>query len=261
MIDIGVQTYTIRKAQKKSISDAYLPLIELGIKNYEISRIDFSRKNALLVKKLIKKHGIEATAIQVKPKYVFNFTGKIIEFCKITGCKNVIISMLPFRCILGKEAEFYEFISLLDSKYEEYEKYGITLAYHHHNWEYVTLSNGKKRMDELISQTKKIKFVHDTYWTAKCGISPTIQIREFGERLLGVHLRDLSLHKRRLSVISRDGAIGDGVINFCEVISEAEKAGCKYFVIEQKSKTPYLDLKRSYEACKSILAKKEQLCQ
>ena len=126
MIDIGVQTYTIRKAQKKSISDAYLPLIELGIKNYEISRIDFSRKNALLVKELIKKHGIEATAIQVKPKYVFNFTGKIIEFCKITGCKNVIISMLPFRCILGKEAKFYEFISLLDSKYEEYEKYGIT---------------------------------------------------------------------------------------------------------------------------------------
>ena len=64
--------------------------------------------------------------------------------------------MLPFDCILGKEEKFYSFIGLLDKQYQIYEKHGITLAYHHHNWEYVRLSNGKTRMHELLNLTKKI---------------------------------------------------------------------------------------------------------
>ena len=42
----GVQTFTVRRAQKKSIEKAYMPLIKLGIKSFEIARIDFSFQNA-----------------------------------------------------------------------------------------------------------------------------------------------------------------------------------------------------------------------
>ena len=47
----GVQTFTIRKAQKKNIRSSYLPLINLGIKSFEVARIDFNRKNALEIYK------------------------------------------------------------------------------------------------------------------------------------------------------------------------------------------------------------------
>ena len=157
-MNIGVQTFTIRKAQKKSITNAYLPLIKHGIKSFEVARIDFNKKNALEIRSLIDKHGIEVSAIQVKPKYVFGAVNDIVEFCKITNCKRVVISMLPFSCILGSEDKFYSFISTLDKQYEIYEKQGITLAYHHHNWEYVTLSNGRRRMDELIE--KEVAFTN-----------------------------------------------------------------------------------------------------
>ena len=181
----GVQTFTIRKAQKKNIRSSYLPLINLGIKSFEVARIDFNRKNALEIKSLVDEFGIEISAAQVKPKYVFGAVEQVVEFCNITGCKNVVISQLPFDCVLGKEDKFYSFISTLDKQYEIYEKHGITLAYHHHNWEYIKLSNGKTRMAEILSKTKKIKIVHDTYWTARCGTDPVLQIKEFGNRLLG----------------------------------------------------------------------------
>ena len=154
---IGVQTFTVRRAQKKSIREAYLPLLEMGIGNFEIARMEFNEINALAVKELIDEFGIEVSAIQVKPKYVFADPEKIISFCKTVGCKNVVISMLPFRCILGKEKNFYDFLESLDAQYDLYEKSGITLAYHHHNWEYITLSNGKTRMDELLSVDIVIK--------------------------------------------------------------------------------------------------------
>ena len=254
---IGVQTFTIRKAQKKNIRRAFLPLIDLGIKSYEVARIKFDTKNAAELKNLVNEFGIEISAIQVKPKYVFGDPAKIIEFCKTTGCKNVVISMLPFRCILGGEDKFYDFVDSLDAMSEIYEKEGITLAYHHHNWEYIKLSNGNTRMQELLAKTKKIRFVHDTYWTARSGKDPVWQIGEFGERLLGIHLRDLAFKKRGIDVIATDAPIGDGVIDFARVLCAAEKVGCAYYVIEQKTDTPYLDLEKSYRNIGKILEANE----
>ena len=253
----GVQTFTVRKAQKKSIRNAYLPLIQMGIKSFEVARIDFNSKNAAELKKLITEYGIEISAVQVKPKYVFGQPEKIIEFCHTVGCKNVVISMLPFGCILGSEQKFYDFVATLDPQFEKYAERGIALAYHHHNWEYVRLSNGRTRMDELLQRTKKIKFVHDTYWTARCGISPARQIKEFGNRLLGIHLRDLDHSKRGLDVIPHDTAVGDGVIDFAEVLDAAKLVGCSYYVIEQKTDRPYEEIEKSFGNLTEIKNKME----
>ena len=106
-IDFGVQTFTIRKAQKKNIRDAYLPLIKLGIRRFEVARIDFNEKNAKIIKSLVDEYGIEICSIQVKPKYVFSDISGIVRFCNTVGCKSVVISMLPFKCILGNEEKFY----------------------------------------------------------------------------------------------------------------------------------------------------------
>lgn len=248
----GVQTFTVRKAQKKSIRSAYLPLIDLGITSFEVARIAFTEKNAREIKSLIDEFGIEISAIQVKPKHVFGTPDEIIRFCNITGCKNVVISMLPFKCILGKEQTFYSFVDSLDAQVDLYARSGITLAYHHHNWEYIKLSNGKTRMAELLARTERLKFVHDTYWTARCGISPAVQIREFGTRLLGIHLRDLSFSKHGIDVVSHDAAIGDGVVDFRDVLTAAESVGCSYYVIEQKTDAPYRDIEKSFNALKTV---------
>lgn len=244
-MNFGVQTFTIRKAQKRCIRDAYMPLIKLGVRSFEVARIKFTKKNAQEIKSLIDEYGIEIVSIQVKPKDVFKSTDRVIEFCKITGCKRVVISMLPLSCILGGEARFYRFLSTLDSWCDTYMKYGITLAYHHHNWEYIKLSCGKTRMAELLSKTERLRFVHDTYWTARSGISPEAQIREFGDRLIGIHLRDLTFKKRGIDVIPNDAEIGGGVIDFSSVLAAASEVGCSYYVIEQKTKHPYKDIEKS----------------
>ena len=107
-------------------------------------------------------------------------------------------------------------------------------------------------MDELLSKTSKIKFVHDTYWTARCGIDPAKQIVRFGDRLLGIHLRDLDFSKKLIDVVPHDTWVGGGVIDFRSVLSAAKKVGCEYFVIEQNSKDPYSDIKKSYNYLLSL---------
>ena len=252
-----MQTFTVRKVQKKSITEAYLPIIELGIKSFEVARIDFNEANAREIRELVDKYGINISAIQVKPKKVFENQREIIDFAKTVGCKNVVISMLPFECILGREEKFFAFTDSLDTLFDSYSKEGITLAYHHHNWEYIKLSTGRTRMAELLARTKKIKFVNDTYWTARSGVDPGRQIREFSDRLLGIHLRDLGFRKRFLDVLPHDTYIGGGVIDFRRVLTAAEAVGCEYLVIEQKTDEPYLNIKKSYEHLCSIDSSKE----
>ena len=252
MIDIGLQTFTIRKAQKKDIKSAYLPLIKSGIRRFEVSRMDFTEANAEALCELINKYGIEIVSLQVKPKYVFGHFDEVVDFAHRVGCKSVVLSQLPFPCVLGSEEKFFDFISTLDDWYDRYEKEGLTLAYHHHHWEYVTLSNGKTRMKELLSRTEKIKLVHDTYWTARCGMDPVVQMREMGERLLGVHLRDLILHKKGLDVIAKNCPIGDGVIDFSRVLRELETLGTPYAVVEQNTASPYRDIEKSLRHLKAI---------
>ena len=191
-MNFGVQTFTIRKWQKKDLEKAYLPLIQMGIKDLEIARIHFDKTTGEAVRALMDKYGIRVCAIQVKPKQVFSDVQSVVDFCKCTGCTNVVLSQLPFSCVLGREEKFYEFVATLDRQFEIYQSHGITLAYHHHNWEYVTLRSGKTRMQQLLEKTQKIQFVHDTYWTTKCGLSSAQQVLEFGDRLMGIHLRDLT---------------------------------------------------------------------
>ncbi len=251
-MNFGVQTFTIRGRQKNDIEGAYLPLVEMGITHLEIARIKFNRKNALKVKNAMEKQGVVPVSIQVKPKDVFGHFEQIVEFCDMTGCKNVVISMLPLDCILGGEERFYRFVNTLDFWFDKYGERGITLAYHHHNWEYIRLSNGKNRMAELLQKTKRIKFVHDTYWTARSGVSPEEQIRRFGNRLLGIHLRDLAFKKKGIDVIPHDTVVGEGVIDFTRVLIAAREVGCEYTVIEQKTRDPYGDIKKSLENLNKI---------
>ena len=252
MMDFGVQTFTIRKRQKKNLEQAYLPLLSMGIRDLEIARIHFHEKTGREVRALMEKHGIRLSAIQVKPRHVFGAMEDVLAFCNQTGCKKVVISMLPFSCILGSEKKFYDFVKTLDHQHALYAAHGIELGYHHHNWEYIRLPNGKTRMDVLLEETKDIQFVHDTYWTTKCGLSSPSQIRRFGRRLMGIHLRDLSLYKKGLQVLSKDAAVGDGVVDFPAVLQAAREVGSPYLVIEQKCEQPYQQLQRSYEYCKKI---------
>ena len=256
-MNFGVQTFTIRKSQKKDLEKAYLPLIQMGILDYEIARIHFDKNTGQAVRALMDKYGIRVRAIQVKPKQVFGDVQSVVDFCKSTGCTNVVLSQLPFSCVLGREEKFYDFVATLDRQFEIYEAHGITLAYHHHNWEYVTLTGGKTRMQELLEKTKKIRFVHDTYWTTKCGLSAARQVQEFGDRLMGIHLRDLTLHKKGIDVRSSDGAVSSGVVDFPAVLQAAKQTACQYFVIEQKTDKPYEDLERSYRYCCGIQAELE----
>ena len=255
---IGVETYSIRKQQKKDLQKSCLSMIESGILDFEFVRIKFNDQNAKILKTLKDQYGLNVCGILAKPKEVFFQAEQLISFCHQTGCTNIVISMLPFEVILGNEAKFYQWINQLDQQAELYRRHGIELAFHHHDWEYAFLSNGKTRMDELLEKTNQLKFVLDTYWLSVCGRNVVDELHRFHDRLLGLHIKDVTLVQKGLRVKMKNTIIGTGILDFESILHEAEKEKCAYAVIELNTDHPVLDVKQSFLHCQTIMKKRKE---
>jgi len=242
---IGVQTFTIRKVARKDLRQALLSLLDEGFSAFELAYIPFSKRNALIVSSLQNERPFVVTSLMVKPRILASRPEAIIAFAKAVKAKNLVISRLSFEGIVGNEKDFASFAEEINRLVALYAKEGLTVAYHHHYWEYVNLPSGETKLAFLLHNCPGLKFVNDTFWSARAGKNPAQQIKEFGTRLLGVHLRDILDEKAGLKVKTKDCELGKGFIDFHAVIASAKEAGAEYGVIEQKTATPFKSLETS----------------
>lgn len=115
---------------------------------------------------------------------------------------------------------------------ETLDKLGLTFTYHHHSVEFLKLGN-ETFMDILVKEFAGTSFTFclDTYWLAHAGV----EVREWLEKLEGrVHI--LHLKDKGIPVGKNDGVItelGNGNLNFRNIIKTAEATGVQYLCYEQ----------------------------
>lgn len=241
---LGVQTYTIRELQKENLKNAMEQLKLLGVNSVELGRVKTTRSNAII----IKNSQMKILSVQLTMKKLERDFDQIVEFCQITSCPIVVVSVLPLYAILGGKNKMLIFSRRLNLLYLRYQKVGIKLAFHHHDFEFKKI-NGETKLSILLNNTHpEVKIVSDTYWTKKSMIEPEDLIKDLGPRLIGVHLRDCTDLKQKKV---HDCELGEGVISFNKVL-EAASAHAVYGVIEQNTITPLQSLQKSIQHLKKI---------
>ena len=74
----------------------------------------------------------------------------------------------------------------------------------------------------------------DTYWVQNAGGDVCKWIEKLAGRIDILHLKDMGIKKDEEGyAISFITEIGNGNMNFADIIKTAEKAGVKYFCVEQ----------------------------
>lgn len=107
-------------------------------------------------------------------------------------------------------------------------KAGIAFGYHNHDFEFRAI-NGIIPYDILLSETNKelVTFQLDIYWMVKAGFKPIDYFNRHQGRFALWHVKDMA----------NDGEsciVGNGKINFVELLNEAKKSGLKHLVYEQE---------------------------
>lgn len=242
---IGVQLFTVRKQAKKDLYGTLKDLRQTGIRYIEAARIEFNENTANIFKRASEDFETEVVSTQIKYGTLDGDFSNVLNFHKITGCKNAIISVLPTENIVGNNASLMQFCKKANILAIKYKDEGINLCYHHHDFEFIMRKEGIQFdiLKEHLSED--VKFIIDTYWATKGGFAADKLIESLNSRVKGVHLRDYALVGAARK--AKDFALGGGVINFKEVIETGKKYNVEYGAIEQKTKIPMQELRKSVE--------------
>ena len=132
---------------------------------------------------------------------------------------------------------------------------GKVLTYHNHDIEFFRIKD--TTVLDIIYNETDAEFVQgeiDTHWVQAGGGSSVKWCRKLKDRLPMLHMKDYAVNIERKRVFAE---IGNGNLDWPEIIQAAEESGCAWFIVEQDGdwldNDPFKSLKRSYQYIKDQL--------
>jgi sugar phosphate isomerase/epimerase len=254
---LAVQLYTIRTPISKDLEGSLTKLAGLGYKNVELFGYNgtFFGKTLAEFKTILKNTGLTAisshhtTGIAMKGKGTLtDGWDKAIEDMNSIGVKYMVCSLLfPNE----RTPEIYKTIpELLENSGKATKSAGIQFAYHNHDFEFEKLDD-KLVLDFLLMNTSPelVKVELDLYWINKAGFDPVQYFEKYPGRFPLWHVKDMAAGTKEIT------EVGNGTIDFDKIFAAREKAGLKYWFVEQDVSKQ--DIFKSLEISRDYVIKKK----
>ena len=246
---IGAQYYTIRDYCQtiEDFDGACKRIKEIGYDYVQLSAIGpFSADE---IKPILDKYELKAVCTHRPPvNYLENLEGEI-EFHRKLGIKIAGLGSMPGHNV--KPETIDAFIANFKPVAERLGEEGITFAYHNHSFEFEKV-DGRFGFEILCERmaSKSFGAILDVYWLAYAGINPAKFIREHKDNIACIHLKDLRITDNTPCYAE----IGQGNIDWDDVIAACEECGVEYALVEQDDNhmdnDPFKSLTISYEFLK-----------
>lgn len=228
---LGLNLFSIRNylESEEKFTDVLQKLKDMGYTYVQFSGAPF---NAPMIKRAIEKTGMKVVLTHVPMDRILNDTDALMDEHESIGCKNIGLGAMPGDAIREYD-KAVKTIAALNEAGEKMAKRGFKFFYHNHSIEFIR--HGDKTVMDMLADAPYINFTLDTYWVQYAGADVVDTIKKLKGRIECIHLKDYKVE------VQEDGwtvkpcycPIGDGNINFEEVIKAARKAGTKYFLVEQ----------------------------
>ena len=267
------------KVKELGLFETLKKVNDMGFKAVEISQVDMSEENVVAMEKAVNELGmnicsLSAYTAQIHPSFpVDSFDlhfDKIVSDAKRLDVKYLRIGSLPFQHY-GNADKFIEFAKEMDQWGAKLREHGIKLFYHNHHCEFDKV-DGKVLFDHLVENTSadNIGFEIDVHWIQRAGLNPAKFIKKMAGRAELVHLKDYriatpaqedllgALSKGNMDVFFNTiqfAEIGEGNLDFEEIIAACEETGVKYLPIEQDDtygRDPFESLQISMDNLKKL---------
>ena len=242
---LGAQLYTLRD-YCKTIDDlrgTIKRVAEIGYKAVQVS--GFGPVQPKDVAKAIRDAGLTVAATHGNWSRFLSDLDAVIEEHKLWGCNHLAVGGLP--------SEYYSvegikrFIDELGPVAEKLAAENMDFSYHNHSHELARY--GEKTWLEILyeqADPRHLKAELDTYWVQHGGGDPAAWIRKYAGRCPLLHLKDMVITPEREQ---RYAEIGEGNLNWEEILSAAAEAEVEWYLVEQDNcynRDPFESMAISY---------------
>lgn len=243
---LGLQLYSLRAQTKESTTGA----LDLA-KTYGVKEVELAGTGSLNPEQFaseLKSRGFVPVSGHFGWALFDKDIAAVIKDAKTLGLKYVIIPYPP----VSKDKPFTEEMAkMMAAKFNEWgaacKKEGLKFGYHPHGLEFkpTAAGNGEVMFDILARETKAdlVTFEMDVYWVFITGLDPAKLLAKYPTRWELLHVKDMLKDFARGthtggSPASAKVTVGEGQINWKDVLSTAQKIGVKHFFLEDETLTP-----------------------
>jgi len=230
--DFGIQLYTLRDDMPKDPKGVLKQLAGFGykqIESYEHDKLGmfWGMKNTEF-KSYMDSLGMRIVSSHTDMNN--NFERKAAEAAAI-GMRYLICPYLgPQKSMDDYKAAAAKF----NACGEICRKNGLRFAYHNHDYSFKPL-NGALPQDVMMAATDKalVDYQMDIYWVVTAGQDPVAWMQKYPNRFKLAHVKDRTKNVP-LTETNVSTTLGQGSINYAEILSAGKKQGLEYFIVEQE---------------------------
>ena len=239
---IGLQLYTVRDFMAKDPADTIAKVAKIGFNSVEGATYTGSQKfygmDPATFSKLLKDNGLvmpsahyrlgeEKQKGEIVKGTLLHEWDKAVDDGAAAGLKYMVCAYLSADERGG--LDHYKYVAdQLNIAGERCKKAGIQLCYHNHDFEFVK-QDDKYPFDILLGADKDlVKMELDLYWVTKAGMDAIELFKQHPGRFPLFHMKDMDNTPEKAFT-----EVGNGVINFKEILKHQKEAGLQYFFVEQ----------------------------
>lgn len=256
----GVQLWTVRDLIPKDPEGTLRTIAKIGYREIEVLHPMLT-----VVAPICKRLGLAMPAMHIDAALVTGDDARKLDAAiadaKREGIGALVVAYLQKTERAGGLPFYRRFTDQMNAAGERIRKAGLSLAYHHHGFEFEPIE-GVRPFDLLAQRFDKalVKFEVDVFWVAITGADPVAEIRKLAGRVSLVHLkekaRDAARQTDEAKVKPSDFvSAGEGSLNFPAIIAASKRAGAKHFFVEQdESPDPLESLRKSFAYLRKVKA-------
>ena len=244
---VAYQLYSAREEAAQDLNAVLATLKGLGYDGVEFA--GFYGHTAEEVKEALEKNGLVAISSHVPFAQIEADMFGTIAYHQAIGCKFIAVPYLDAETRPGAPG-FAHAIAVMDRFGRLVKEAGMTLLYHNHDFEFISLS-GMYGLDFLYEALPEdvIKTELDVCRVKYAGENPADYIRKYAGRCPVVHLKDfvgvkqdgstpyaligLDEDEKKETQAFEFRPFGYGSQNAEEVVTAGIESGAEWFVIEQ----------------------------
>ncbi|MBE6594609.1 MAG: sugar phosphate isomerase/epimerase [Ruminococcaceae bacterium] len=234
----GLNLYSLRKqiATREDFYNTLCRLKELGYDYVQYSGAPFDGE---MIREVSEKAGVPVVLTHVPFDRIMNDTEALVAEHKLFGCNRVGLGAMKFKGLT--EEEMLDNIAQVGEASRRVTAAGGRFFYHNHNFEFQRLSTGETIYDRMLTALPEVNFTLDTYWLQSGGVSILEYIKKSAGRICCVHLKDYLPTFPEGNFKAKFAPVGEGNINWHDVIPAFAAAGAEYYLVEQDDATDYED--------------------
>ncbi len=255
---IGLQLYTIRDAMGTDVAGSLKKVSDAGYKNLELAGYSEGKFYGMApgeFKKLVNDLGMEIVSSHTNVEaqgITLDNAKKMADDHALLGVKYCVQPWVVEEA-RTTIASYQKMVADWNTVGGIMKQNGIVFGYHNHNFEFDNVEGKIPYFDIFLPELDKdlVTMELDMFWTTKAGQNPVEIIKKYPGRFQLFHMKDMYTNEAPFftTVGVKDFApVGEGVINFKNILAVKDIAGMKYMIVEQdqsRDGDPFGDISKS----------------